>query len=588
MRRHTRTWTVAGLAVALLAAGSLAGCSSSDGDSEGPDGEATIAADVHGWAYAGAPLEDATVSISTMDGEPILESGQQTTTENGTFSETADVPEAYRVTVDGGTVGDAVFTGALVADVSDLGAHAGPIQVNPVTTLLAAYRDANPKATRDQAQAAVAAFLQLPTGIDVSADLRGLDQMFSPAEFATQAQAAGGMQPFVDQLIEEMAASPMTPHPFVAPSENGFFTDQMKKAAMALAKLGMQKALEQMGLETPDHAITDSLNQIAAQVTALQASVNEVKQLVSQDIYNNAITPALAIQNKVINAYGNLRFAADHDDASKHKLAMQQIDSLAEDAALTRLNGILMGELGRTGAYRALSDSLKAKGPFWNPADSQQLIALVDYFNAVQAQLIMLLAEKAYADGTEANFELPGNDLAQYMDQMAAQAAVTPSAAAPAPIDMRTNLMWAVPRDVPDTGYSWYQQHGVSLLNGCVVVNGYPLDICGANNPIGKPLLGFDNWTAPDIATVSAMVAGQAQPSAWLARPENWGPNALKRTAPNPAITTIWSTSRAATPDLDHYLVLNLANGKQVTVLYDAGATWIPIRQVSALERYWM
>ena len=578
-----------GLAVAVLAAGALAGCSSTskDGDADGTD-DATTTADVHGWAYVGGPLEGATVSISTLDGEPILESGNETTTANGTFSETADVPDAYRVTVEGGTVGDEVFTGSLVADVSGLGAHAGPIQVNPVTTLLAAYRDAKPDASPEAAQAAVAAFLGLPTGVDVTADLRGLDQLFSPVEFQTQARAAGGVQPFVEQLVVEMAASPATPRPFVAPAANGFITDQMQNAAKALAMYGMQKVLEKFGFETPDHVITDNLNQIASQVTVLQASVNEVKHLVSQSIYDQAISPALDIQNRVISAYGNLRFAAAHDDEGKQRTAMKQIDTLAEEAALTRLNGILVGELGRTGAYQALSDSLASRGPFWNPADSAQLLSLFDYFDAVQAQLIMLLAEKAYADGSADNFELPDNDLAQYVSQTTAQAAMRPTAAAPAPIDMRTDLMWAVPRDLPDTTYSWYQNHGLWTTNGCLVINNVALDICGPNNPVGSALLGFSDWKAPDLATLTALVAGQAQPGTWLSRPENWGPNSLQRTAPNPAITTIWSTDQAPAPDQDHYLALSLANGSHVTLAYNVAATWVPIRAITPQERYWM
>ena len=111
-------------------------------DEEGPTRTAVT---VRGWAYADAPLQNATLSIHTSDGDEVVRSRANATNANGTFAVPTELPPDYRVTVAGGTIGEQVFTGRLVADVAGYGPSSGLIEVNPVTTLLAAYQDRHRK-----------------------------------------------------------------------------------------------------------------------------------------------------------------------------------------------------------------------------------------------------------------------------------------------------------------------------------------------------------------------------------------------------------------------------------------------------------
>ena len=74
-------------------------------------GRADQAGDRRGWAYSEAPLKDASITITTADGKTVVKGKQDATTASGTFGTPAKLPADYRVTVSGGTVGDAVFTG---------------------------------------------------------------------------------------------------------------------------------------------------------------------------------------------------------------------------------------------------------------------------------------------------------------------------------------------------------------------------------------------------------------------------------------------------------------------------------------------
>src|SRR5262249_16372423 len=161
----------------------------------------------------------------------------------------------YRVTVAGGTLGDEVFTGKLVADVTDGGPTVGIMDVNAITTLVAAYRDQHPKVSPAHAKTAVRRVLEPPHGFDVTGQGRGENPWFSAGWFDQQAQSAGGIQPFVRTLVRQMDDRTAT-HPFPGAPQNDITQDAMKMAAKAAVKYGLKQLLSQVGLEPPDVVIS--------------------------------------------------------------------------------------------------------------------------------------------------------------------------------------------------------------------------------------------------------------------------------------------------------------------------------------------
>jgi hypothetical protein len=522
---------------------------------------------VSGWAYADAPLRDAALSISAPDGETLLRAQPGATNELGTFAMPAELPADYRVILEGGNLGDEVFTGRLVADVVDYGPSSGLIQVNPITTLLAAYRDRHRDLSPEEAQGAVRRFLRLPHGIDVTADLRGNEDRFSAAEFNAQAETAGGIQPFVDQLVGKMDAGPDATHAFAGAAPSDVTSDGVKAAAKALAKYGLKQLLEQVGLQPPDQKIMDTLSQISGQLNRLQASVDEIKTLVLQTDYDQTIAPAVRYKNQTATALAKLQYGVANDDQQSVDDAMGIADQLVSNTALEDLHAILVaGDVGKTSAAKLASDGLRSRGPFWTPAKSNQLLGVFDYFDSVQAQLVLLLAERSHARGKQTPENFEKTVVATYDQQRTAEQAMRPPAA-PAPIDLRSNLMWPVNIDRPDNPW-WSQLNEFRYFN------------------VEAHLHGFADWRLPESNELKDLVAGQAHPKAWLRDPSNWGSTALVRHAPLVDVVNVWSGTHDSDPRAENHWGTNMDTGRQASWRDSGLAIVWPVRAVR--EKYWL
>ena len=525
-KRGRFRWACTWVVVAALVGGALTACGSDDKGKSASSAPASETATtkhvtVAGWAYAGQPLKGAELSVTTTDGKTVVRPQPNATNENGAFAIPANLPPNYRVTVSGGTVGEAVFTGKLVADVVDYGATSGSINVNGITTLLAAYRDRHLDQSPAQVQDAVRRFLQLPNSADLSGDFRSSPDLFSNAEFQTQAEANGGVQPFVNQLAVAMD-TPGNTQAFVGPAENDITTDGMKTAAKAIAKLGMEEALKQFGFQSPDKVVADALSKISGQLNDVQNAINDLKADVKKAIFKGDAAQIIPMKDTIVNAFNNLNDYATasepKSDYAKSQLkdARTAINRLAVNppAQLT-LHHLLNGDINADGAYKDLSEALKADGTFWTPEKSLQLRSFFEYFDSIQSELALMLADRVKQNGgSDTDLETPNGVLTQYTANRTAQLAREPSVA-PTVIDTRSNLMWPISNDRADNTW-WVRYDAVDGFNGCATING--LRICNAK--LFPPKFGFQDWRVPSREQLEALVANQANPKDWLQKGE--------------------------------------------------------------------
>jgi hypothetical protein len=137
--------TLAAWGLALVTAGALVGCGGGGGNSEqstlglGSDSEAN-AATVQGLVAVGAPVANATVTLTCLKGAPIV----MTAGADGRFTARIDqLTPPCAVQAQGGTINGATNTQALYS----VSATGGQLNVTPLTTLLVAHLAGEPPAT---------------------------------------------------------------------------------------------------------------------------------------------------------------------------------------------------------------------------------------------------------------------------------------------------------------------------------------------------------------------------------------------------------------------------------------------------------
>ncbi|HVJ95960.1 MAG TPA: hypothetical protein VNC41_03920, partial [Acidimicrobiia bacterium] len=494
----------------------------------------------------------------------------------------------YRVTLAGGTLGGEVFTGKLVADVVDYGPSSGLIQVNPVTTLLAAYRDKHPDIAPAQAQDAVRSYLELPDTMDLTADLQRSESLFSGTDFRAQATAAGGVQEYVAQLVGEIDADSGATQSFAGAPQNDLSSDAMNAAAKALVKLGLKQALTEIGLKPEDQVIKEALTNISTQLTTLQASVDNLQRTVDKVLYNQAMAPAVEMATNVNLAWDNLS-AGYQGSSARLKTGLQQVNNLAVNGTMEKLHAQLVGAGNLESAYAQYSKHLHDQAQIWLPGTSTDLQNFFDYYESVQNRLILLLAgytfspdgEKEAAQSDKDEFVSATGWLGTYNKNINAQEALRPKAA-PAPIDIKTNVMYPLGnKDRPDVQWNVHNSE-MDAISGCVVVNGIRIS-CGVE--IAKPLLGFADWRLPEKSELDSLTAVLGPPNKLLGLRKAWGNDAFRRPTKGD-VTKIWTGTHDPDQRNARHYVVDLSSGNATLQADNTTATAWPVRTVR--EKYWL
>jgi hypothetical protein len=391
-------------------------------------------------AFTDAPVvgADVRVSVYHSQGRPLVDV-QAATNDQGVFPVAVrSHPPFFRVSVSGGTTNGTPFLGHLSADVLLTDPAHQIAVVNPVTTLVSLLLDERPDLKLEGAQALVRSFLGLPENYSLGLALRESSLYgsphFSPVALLSDAEAAGGLDAFEAQLLQELLASPSAGHSFHPKLLKGvasFIATGLARGALSWAGgQGAGWVAQSAGFPTQGASAADiaSLQQgladLQSSIDALSNQVTQLTQLVqstaTQTQYNTIVVPALALANQVNGVESDLTYYAqacpplpdgstptppDAFCTNQAASLNNELNDLTIQQAYVTEVGYIQDNatVGFSGMLHLYSLWLAQSKRFFRAADSTKMQNLYDYWDAVLTQAANLKVELLHKNGAQDN-----------------------------------------------------------------------------------------------------------------------------------------------------------------------------------------
>ncbi len=403
----------------------MGGCSSSV-----PSSEMSY---LDGYVAGKTDISGATLQVTYSDGVLISEKKAPATSDYGAFMISVPyVPYEFRVVSIGGTASGENVNYRLVGQFEAFNPDSDTIYLNFVTTLACVYLDRNPDKSLAEVTNGVKAFLDIPGEVNIGRGLYHQDKYFSPERFLEEAGTQGGVEIFMETLVEEMAQDVTAKHTFppYASGENPIEAGPLVKecAGTTLGQaarngciawgcgfalnIGMQELFPDMG--GPSKAdikemklmlteIHDDLLKLESEVLALR---DQILAAITKETYVSLSNSLKKYITTVTNTYTKL----------KNKLQVDP-ETLNDDAKAIRLNSIkdqlniirtqiapskgylhttLFGDTNTKteGLFKIYADTLKAQKRFLSKENYQNKVRdLFKYYNRIEAIETYLVIE---------------------------------------------------------------------------------------------------------------------------------------------------------------------------------------------------
>ncbi len=399
---------------------------------------------LYGWVYAGSPVSSAALSIYDTSGKQIHKRDRLSVDELGAImiGTSKTLPSDFRIVADGGNLNGEAFIAKLCADIRGYDAQKDTIYINLATTIVSAYLDKNPASSLAEASLAVKNFLEIPDTVDLASGAQLSDEYFNINQFLTQAGENGGVNPFIDKLLEQMSKGET--HPFNEPPllQGGIASSLATSLAEGAASYvggelmgwGLAKAGVNFGEE--DHT--------AEELAKIQEGMADMKvQLTEMSTKLDAISDKL---DNIITQLNDMLKQITHQQAlSEYGIRVHQLDELFSAVYSIRrdLNSFVMNPPQDPKAKRdSLTDRIKNniidkadivnsqlvsgagdtplltmwreivyENRFLDSEDYDRVKAQYEYFKQYQDAILLLQVE--YYHATE---QVPGENEAIIMD----------------------------------------------------------------------------------------------------------------------------------------------------------------------------
>ena len=488
---------------------------------------------VVGEITAGQGVSGADVAVLDTSGKTLVPSTTNVRTyKTGTFEvRIRKLPTSIRVTASGGTAGGHAFSGTLKADLENFDADTAVAAVNPVTTLVAAYRDRNKPMSLIRAQSAVRRFLKLPDGEDLGQGLDVTHTEFSEQKFVDAAEHEGGFDTFIAKLAREVGTK--RTRTFVGTEHNlgplaiAVVGGIVSGVAGAAAQTGIGFVLDKFGIAIPggpppfDPAV---LAPIQAQLTEIQGTLNTlagqvqaIQNQIADANYAQLVSQTADYVGAVKTLTERLVFLSKTDPSNRTFIdsEVRYIKDSIEREIVNKSEGLnlkLVGQAGADGIIKAWDKRLQNQYVCWSVGQWAKTTKNLNYWETVQLAALVLEVE------FENSRSAPASKITGLVDTFKSRreqqdAQLRKPSPGTASILRRTGLMWLL---YPLGGVQHYLTKPASATDHLPTVKD-SLDGVTANPSIlaNPPVTG---WRLPTEQEVKDLILGWngANPAAWL------------------------------------------------------------------------
>ncbi|MFZ0388252.1 MAG: hypothetical protein WAL22_21490 [Solirubrobacteraceae bacterium] len=390
-----------------------------------------------GQAFLTRPVSFGKVRLYSIQGKPLPAGAYSArTSRDGLFTVSPKrLPDDFKVVVTGGRMGGARLGGRLITVVDHYDGTSN-IGVSGATTLVAAYVLHHPRQSVSKAAAHATAYLGLPPGYGEAPGLSFDALHFSEAKFVSLAEAAGGINAYVNKV--ERRIDQRQPIPSFVPLSAGNPLSIALAGITALVKVwkfsqctAERKSVElgcvveafdggkadgQAQLEALQ-GIHDQLVGVSNQISQLQTQLsNQIAALHNTVVQTQWNTVINSFQNSFYGpigaAYTDLMIATDtsypeKDRQMSSKAAKGIIMELRNHNADETMAKTLLPQAGATGALAQFSDLVRnqagrffgTSSRYWGNGYAGLIQDEWQFFQSWQAKLEYLLVEGANAEG---------------------------------------------------------------------------------------------------------------------------------------------------------------------------------------------
>ena len=497
--------------------------------------------------YVGGPRKHAKTSLVPLNRRRAVTNAHGVAT-----LEFAHLPRQFIVTVGGGRVLGRALKGSLSTQVHGYGGGkavggvgAGRVVLlNPVTTLVDALQQVNPRLSRARAQMLVDRALGIPKwvdGIDLSVDDKWMDGRIFLRDIRahlTLDRATGALVLKIrhGKHVTTFHAPP-SGHRGATAAEDEWWKDidisKLVKGGLSSLGQGIFQAiggggaswafsqfLNAVGLGKladalfPLYHIVDQLNQIAAQVTAVKSLVETGIRATEHSQYNQLVSRVSEIDGDVTALWERMRYetSMSKDDPTLKNYNADLIATIGKQlvenhTAIQDLNSVLAPSAPASYGILQAASAYLGSQKFFTQASAKTMQAVFDYYQLMQLRLSVLLTNYySTRPDTFSPKTIRDTVINKITENIAGQQALMkPTLPAGTFIDLR-----------PDTDSSMLLWGPVSWINGGSLEH-YCVDQRGVRH---RFYVNVQNLTCDppghDSATVANQFATQAQLKALL------------------------------------------------------------------------